>query len=134
MPGSFVPSERMGHPELPANLTFDALRAKAASGVPEATCSATVADHPSPGYLRAVEPYEHVSVARGPGLRQLSVPHVIEVVPGRQFEAPDCDHTPAGLEELISVANLEGTHGVECMVEISPSGTVRKMMLSSART
>jgi len=42
---------------------------------------------------------------------------VIEVVPGRQFQATDCDHTPARFEELISVVNLEGTHGVECMVE-----------------
>ena len=100
----------------PATLSFDALR-EGGIGCTEAPCSPTVADHPSPGYLRAGKPYEHVSVTRGPGLRQLPESHVIEVVPGRQFQAPDCDHTPAGLEELISVVNLEGTHGVECMVE-----------------
>ena len=89
----------------------------AEGSVSGATWSATVPDYPTSGYLCAGQPYEHVSATRGPGLRELPVPHVIEVVPGRQFQSPDCDHTPARLEEIISVVDLEGAHGVECMVE-----------------
>ena len=45
------------------------------------------------------------------------MPHVLEVVSGCQLQEPGCDHTPARLEELIGVVNLEGAHGVECMME-----------------
>src|SRR4249920_2937234 len=81
------------------------------------SCSPAVADYPASGYLCAWQPYEHVAATRGPGLRELPVPHVIEVVSGRQFQATDCDHTPPRLEELIGLINLERTDGAECMVE-----------------
>jgi hypothetical protein len=81
-----------------------------------------VPDDPPAGYVLAQEPYEQVPVTPGPGLWHLAVKHPSEVLFGRQFQAPNDDHAPTRFEELISFINLEGTHGVECMMVDLPVG------------
>src|SRR5688572_7348513 len=61
--------------------------------------------------------YEHGSVSRRPGLWQPPEPHMSEVVFGRGFHPPDCDHAPSRLEELLDLVDLKGTGGVECIAE-----------------
>jgi nucleotide-binding universal stress UspA family protein len=79
--------------------------------------SPTVADHPPSGHMLARQPYEHVSVTSGPRLGKPPEPHLSEVVYGGQLQAPNDDHTPTRLEELIGLVDLESTNGAECMVE-----------------
>ena len=81
-----------------------------------------MADDSASGHLLAQQPYEQVPVTLGPGLRHLPVQHPSEVLFGRQFQAPNDDHAPTRFEELISFINLEGTHGVECMMVDLPVG------------
>lgn|GEM_PF-6693601 len=76
----------------------------------------TVPDDPASGDLLAQQPYKQVPVTSGPGLRHLPVKHPSEVLFGREFQAPNHDHAPARLEKLVGLIDLEGTHGVKCMV------------------
>src|SRR5215203_4284408 len=81
------------------------------------TRSPTVANQPPTGNTLARQSNEHPPATSCPGLRQLPVPHASEVVFSRQLQPPNCDHTPTGLEELVGLVDLEGTDGVERVVE-----------------
>ena len=77
----------------------------------------SAAYYPSSGDLIARQSYEHVSVSTRPRFRQFSEPHPSEVIFGRQLQAADSDDAPTRLKELVGLVDLEGTDGVERVVE-----------------